>query len=225
MGITGQSLILWYDSPMKKFICFDFDGTLTDSSSWLLFNTHFGMTAEEDHSLFQQYLENGFDYKNWISQITAILKERNLLTRDSLQGFLQTVVLRDDVLDLINTCKELGYTTVIISGGLKQIVEHAVGGLGIDRIITTSELVFNEDGSFESIVDQGDEMHAKVKAFEAICEEYGVLPEDAIAVGDGGNDLEIFKKTKKGILVGNYEKLKPFAWKQVQSLSEVKELL
>lgn len=210
---------------MNKLICFDFDGTLTDSSSWYLFNTHFGMTAEEDHSLFQQYLENGFDYKNWISQITAILKERNLLNKASLLDFVNTVALRDEASELINTCKELGYKTIIISGGLKQIVEHVTGNLGVDHVVSTSELVFNEDGSFKTIIDQGDEMYAKVKAFEAICAQYVVSLEEALAVGDGGNDLEIFKKTKKGILLGNYEPLKEFAWKQVQSLSEIKELL
>lgn len=210
---------------MDKLICFDFDGTLTESSSWYLFNTHFGMTAEEDHSLFQQYLENGFDYKNWIAQIITILKERSLLNRDSLELFLSTIPLRDGAKELLNSCKESGYTTAIISGGLKQVVEYVSCALGVDHVITTSELVFNEDGSFETIVDQGDEMYAKVKAFETICKEYGVSSEDAIAVGDGGNDLEIFKKTKKGIILGNYEPLKEFAWKQVQSLSEIKELI
>jgi hydroxymethylpyrimidine pyrophosphatase-like HAD family hydrolase len=68
-------------------------------------------------------------------------------------------------------------------------------------------------------------MYAKLNSFESICSKYEVSPSETIAVGDGGNDLEIFKKTKKGILVGNYEKLKPFAWKQVQSLSEIKELI
>lgn len=210
---------------MTKLICFDFDGTLTDSSSWYLFNTHFGMTAEEDHALFQQYLENGFDYKTWTREIVKILKERNKLNKDSLLEFVQTISLREDAAGLMNACKNDGYTTVVISGGLKQVVEHVASALGVDQILTTAELIFGEDGKFKDIVDSGDEMHAKVKAFEDICEEYGVSPEDAIAVGDGGNDIEIFKKTNKGILVGNYEKLKPFAWKQVQSLSEIKEFI
>jgi hydroxymethylpyrimidine pyrophosphatase-like HAD family hydrolase len=44
-------------------------------------------------------------------------------------------------------------------------------------------------------------------------------------VGDGGNDLEIFKRTKKAIQIGNYEPLKEFAWKRVENLSEIKELI
>jgi phosphoserine phosphatase len=210
---------------MNKLICFDFDGTLTEQSSWYLFNTNFGMTPEEDHSLFQQYLENGFDYKTWTRQIVAILKERNLLNKESLEEFVKTIKLREDANKLISACKEADYKTVIISGGLKQVVEHVADTLGVDRILTTAELIFNANGSFEDIVDTGDEMYAKVKAFETICAEYSVNSEDAIAVGDGGNDLEIFKKTKKGILLGSYEKLKPFSWKQVQSLSEIKELI
>ncbi len=210
---------------MKKLICFDFDGTLTEQSSWYLFNTHFGMTPEEDASLFEQYVNNGFDYKTWTRQIVAILKERNILNTDSLEEFVKTIKLREDASELINACKEADYKVVIISGGLKQVVEYVIGAPGVDHIITTAELIFSADGSFEDIVDNGDEMYAKVKAFENICAEHGVNPEDAIAVGDGGNDVEIFKKTKKGILLGSYEKLKPLAWKQVQSLREIKELL
>lgn len=210
---------------MKKLICFDFDGTLTEQSSWYLFNTHFGMTAEEDASLFDQYVHNGFDYKAWTAEIIRILKERGLLTKDSLLEFVKTIALREDAAYLVAACKEAGYTTVIISGGLKQVVEHVADTLGVDQILTTAELVFNDDGSFETIVDSGDEMYAKVALFESVCAQYEVAPEDIVAVGDGGNDLEIFKKTKKAILLGNYEKLKEFAWKQVQSLSEIKELL
>lgn len=210
---------------MNKLICFDFDGTLTNQSSWYLFNTHFGMTAEEDASLFDQYIHNGFDYKNWTAQITNILKERQLLNKDSLESFISSISLREEAFELLKSCKDAGYKTVIISGGLKQVVEHAAQSLDVDHIFTTSELVFNEDGGFENIIDSGDEMYAKVQLFEKVCEEYKVNPEEVIAVGDGGNDLEIFKRTKKGILLGDYEKLKPLAWKRIENLSEIKELL
>lgn len=210
---------------MKKLICFDFDGTLTDSTSWYLFNTHFGMTVEEDTSLFKSYINNSIDYKTWIVEIVKILKDRNLCDKESVESFAQTITAREEASEVIKACKDAGYITVVISGGLKQIVEPITKNLGIDHVVAISELVFNEDGKLETIIDNGDEMHAKVKVFETICAQYEVKPEETIVVGDGGNDLEIFKKTQKGIQIGNYEPLKPFAWKNIENLKEIIDLI
>ncbi len=210
---------------MKKLIFFDFDGTLTEQSSWYLFNTHFGMTPEEDASLFEQYLQVSIDYKGWMDEITKILKERGLCTKESVEKFAQTITLRPEAFEAIKMCKNSGYVISILSGGIKQVILPVVAELGVDHVFTAVELVFDGEGKIESMIDHSDERHAKLVAFENVCAEHGVNPEDAIAVGDGGNDVEIFKKTKKGILLGSYEKLKPLAWKQVQSLSEIKELL
>lgn len=210
---------------MKKLIFFDFDGTLTESSSWYLFNTYFGMTKEEDSSLFERYLKNGFNYREWMEQIIHILKDRGLCTEEKVREFSETIQTREGARDLIQACKDAGYMTVVISGGIKQVVEPITQNLGADKTYTTAEIIFNQTGLLENIIDQSDERHAKLKAFEEICLEFGVDPEDTLAVGDGGNDLEIFKRTKKGIQIGDYEPLKEFAWKRVENLSEIKELL
>ena len=210
---------------MNKLICFDFDGTLTEKSSWYLFNTHFGMTPEEDHSLFHQYLENGFDYKNWMLEIVRILKERGRCTKDAVAEFAQTISVREDAQSTITALKEKGYKVIVYSGGLKQVIEPVALMIGADEVYTTAELVFDENGVFHSIIDQSDEMHAKVKAFIALCVRYGIDESEAVVVGDGGNDLEIFRRSKKAIQIGNYEPLKEYAWKQIQSLSEIKELI
>lgn len=225
MGITRYVLISWYYYHMKKIIFFDFDGTLTDSNSWYAFNTHFGMTPQEDHSLFENYLKNSFDYKTWTTEIVRILKERNLCTKNAVHAFAETIKPRSDAKEVIQACKDADYITVVISGGIKQVVEPIAKHLGVEYVFTTSDLLFDEHGMLDSIIDNGDEMHAKVRGFEEVCIERGIPEDQAYAVGDGGNDIEIFKRTKKGILIGNYAPLKEFAWKQVQSLSEIKELL
>lgn len=210
---------------MKKLIFFDFDGTLTDSSSWYLFNAYFGITAQEDDSLFKQYLQGSINYKGWMDEITKILKERGLCTKESVEKFAQTITLREEVFEVIKMCKNAGYVVSILSGGIKQAILPVVAGLGVDHVFTAVELVFDSEGKIESMIDHSDERHAKLVAFENVCTQYEVNPEEVIAVGDGGNDLDIFKKTKKGILLGSYEPLKEFAWKHIENLSEIKELI
>ncbi len=210
---------------MKKLIFFDFDGTLTASNSWYLFNTHFGMTPEEDASLFEKYLKNTLNYEDWLKALIAILKDRNLCTKEAVEQFSEGISPRDNATELVQACKDAGYRIVVLSGGLKQVVEPFARKLGIDEVYPTNELVFDDEGKFSSIIDQSDEMHAKVRAFIKICADYDVPEEDAFVVGDGGNDLEIFKRSKKAIQIGNYEPLKEFAWKHVENLEEIKELI
>ncbi len=210
---------------MKKVIFFDLDGTLTPMKTWYVFNKRFGLTDEEDEGLFQKYLANQIDYSTWTHEITSLLKERGLCTKEAVESFAGSIEIRDGAQELINLCKQQGYTTILLSGAIQQIATNFAARLGIDESFGGAEVSFNEDGSLSGLVKGKDEAMSKLTTFEKICAEHGVDPVDTIMVGDGGNDLDIFKKTKKGILLGNYEPLKEYAWKQVQSLSEIEELL
>lgn len=210
---------------MKKLIFFDLDGTLLSDSTWHLFNPHFGMTEQEDFVLFDWYKRGLLTYSEWDDMIVKILREKNLCTKDKVEEFAKTILPRPEAQDLINTCKESGYTTIIVSGTMKQLAESFRARLGIDLSYTCSEIVFRDDGTFEDIANDKDEAPAKLRIFERVCAEHGVDPSETIMVGDGGNDLEIFKRTKKAIQIGDYEKLKEYAWKHIENLSEIKELL
>jgi len=210
---------------MKKLIFFDLDGTLIKESSWHLFNPYFGMTEVEDQVMFDWYKRGLITYSQWDEMIVKILRDKNLCTKDKVAEFVETILPRPETQDLINACKEAGYTTIIVSGTMKQIAESFRARLGIDLSYTCSEIVFRDDGTFEDIANDKDEAPAKLRIFERVCAEHGVDPNETIMVGDGGNDLEIFKRTKKAIQIGNYEPLKEFAWKHVENLSEIKQLL
>ncbi len=210
---------------MKKLIFFDLDGTLSPTNSWYLFNLAFGMSETEDQVMFDWYKRGLLSYAEWDEMIVKILREKNLCTKEKVETFAGTILPRPETQDLINACKEAGYTTIIVSGTMKQIAESFRARLGIDLSYTCSEIVFRDDESFEDIANDKDEAPAKLSIFERVCAEHGVDPTETIMVGDGGNDLEIFKRTKKAIQIGNYEPLKEFAWKHVESLSEIKEFI
>lgn len=210
---------------MKKLIFFDLDGTLSPTNSWYLFNLAFGMSETEDTVMFDWYKRGLLSYAEWDEMIVKILREKNMCTREKVEAFVGTILPRPEAQDLIHTCKEAGYTTIILSGTMKQIAESFRARLGIDLSYTCSEIVFRDDGTFEDIANDKDEAPAKLRIFERVCAEYGVDPADTIMVGDGGNDLEIFKRTKKAIQIGDHELLKEFAWKHIQNLREIKDLL
>lgn len=210
---------------MKKLIFFDLDGTLSPVKSWLVFNTHFGMTPEEDQVLYLKYIHSEHDYNTWIETLTKLLRQRDLCNTETFAAFVDSLELRPGAKELIAACKEKGYTTILLSGAIRQIAEHAAARLGIDQTFSGAEIIWNDAGKIEKIINIGDEAIAKLRIFKQVCAEHGADSKETIMVGDGGNDLDVFKETKKAIQLGEYEPLKPYAWKHVTSLQEVAALL
>lgn len=212
-------------NDMKKLIFFDLDGTLVPINTWHLFNIYFGMSEAEDAIMFDWYKRGLLSYCDWYAMISKIIKEKGQCTKDKVVEFVKTIVPCPDAESLIGACKEAGYTSVILSGTMKQIAEDFGHRLGIAISHTSSQIVFAEDGSFEDIITQSDQALNKLQMFEQICAEYNVDPAETIMVGDGNNDIEVFKRTKKAIQIDNNEQLKSYAWKHVENLSEIKTLI
>lgn len=210
---------------MQKLIFFDLDGTLLPGNSWADFNHYFGMSPIEDGVLLDWYGRGIITYEEWDSLIVRILKEQNRCTEKGLPVFLETLSPREEAQQVIQACKERGYTTIILSGTMKQIAEHMGAKLGVDLVRTTAEIIYDKEGNLDTVKNDSDEGPAKLRIFESVCAEYGVDSKEVIHVGDSRNDLEIFSHTKCGVLLGDHATLKPVAWKQIQKLDEVLELL
>ena len=210
---------------MQKVIFFDLDGTLTPDSTWFFLNQRLGITAEEDHALFQDYLENKTDYRGWMAALVSMYKSKTLVTKDGLITFAQGIELRPESQSAINDAKSKGYTVAIISGALDIVVSTIAEKLGIDTWFAKTTAVFNESGEFVDMETTTEgERDGKLHLVEAYCVANGIDIKEVICVEDGGNGLELFKHAK-GILLGGNAELKPFAWKQVENLSEIVSII
>lgn len=209
---------------MQKVIFFDLDGTLTPGSTWLLLNQRLGITPEEDKYLFEQYLDQKLEYNNWTKELFRIHQSRGQVTKNELVSFIETIELRPDALSTIQTLQSKGYTVVLVSGSVDLIVEEMAKRLGIVEWLACSQLAFDEKGTLSDIISTGDEADSKLGLVLNYLSHHNLSPADAVAVGDGGNEWELFK-VMKGVLLGANEKLKPLAWKQVENLSEIVTIL
>lgn len=212
---------------MKKLIFFDLDGTLSPTNSWNLFNKEFGLTEAEDNVLYDWHKRNLITFSWWTDIIIKIIRERNLCTKEKVETFVKTIQPRPETVGLIEACKQKGYTLIILSGTMHQIAKDFGSRIGIELVYTCSEIFFDENGAFLDITnaDTEDEALTKLHLFQSVCTEYGVDPKETIMVGDGSNDVEVFKHTNKGIHIGEHRKLREHAWKHVENISEVGELI
>ena len=209
---------------MEKVIFFDLDGTLTPRSTWYDLNLLLGITEEEDKKLFDQYLKDELTYTDWTAELARIAKSRGSVSRDEIVAFAENVELRADAISTITALKEKGYHIVLLSGSVDVVLEALAKKIGITEWLSCSTLEFDEQGKLNNIVSIGDEADAKLALVQKYLENKNISIEDCISIGDGGNEIGLFKKMK-GILLGHNEKLAPLAWKQVETLSEIKNLL
>ncbi len=120
------------------------------------------------------------------------------MSRSTLDEVADNVVLTEGAETLINALKHFGYTIALLSGGFQFVGDRLKDRLGIDHVHANT-LVF-ADGVATGEV-QGDIVDAAAKAriLTALCEAEGISPEQAIAVGDGANDLPMLAAAGLGI--------------------------
>jgi phosphoserine phosphatase len=208
----------------EKLIFIDLDGTLTPQSTWYELNMMLGITPEEDKALFERYLKDEISYTEWNKELVSIYRSRRSVSRADIMQFVETIVLRPEAATMVQALKEKGYWIVLWSGSVDVVVGAIARKVGANDWLSTARLVFDDAGLLVDIIDLGNEAPAK----EKIAEEYAIKHKcdlsKAYAIDDGGNGVELFQRVK-GIVLGDNEKLKPLAWKQVQSLSEIPALL
>lgn len=212
------------DTQKQKTIFFDLDGTLTTHSTWYALNMRLGITPEEDKDLFDRYLREALSYDLWIAALVDLYRSRAVVTRSDIVALAQSVELRSDAQEVVNALKQKGHHIILLSGSVDTIVETVAARLGISEWRSTSRLVFNEADQLVDIIASGDEAPAKEKLAEEYCKNHDLTLSQAYTIDDGGNGLELFKRTN-GILLGENEILKSFAKHVVASLSEIPALM
>ena len=100
--------------------------------------------------------------------------------------------------ELIATMKAKGYYTALVSGGFTVFTSRIAATLGFDE--NRANILLDADGKLTGEVAEpilGKQ--AKVDALVEISERLGISPEEAMAVGDGANDLGMLHLSGAGV--------------------------
>ena len=202
------------------------DDTLINHNSWYQLNIALGITPEEDKEMYDAYGKGEITYNEWTTKLNSLYQERGLATRENIEQMLEKITFKEGAEELVAYLRNRGYQLAIISGSFDATVKRAAESLNIPNYQANTKLVFNEDDYLKNIVSDGEEVYAKLKHLEEMCEKLGVEIEECACIGDGANDIEMFKKTNKGITFNTApENLKKVSWRTVNNLSEIKNLL
>jgi phosphoserine phosphatase len=100
--------------------------------------------------------------------------------------------------ELIATMKSKGHYTALVSGGFTVFTSRIAATLGFDE--NRANILLEENGVLTGYVAEpilGKQ--AKVDALNDISATLGISPEEAIAVGDGANDLGMLHIAGSGV--------------------------
>ena len=173
-----------------KLIAFDMDSTLINIECVDEIADAVGRKAEVAAITEAAMRGEIADYKDSLRQRVALLKGVSL---DSMaQVYTERLRLNPGAAELVTACKQAGLKVLLVSGGFTYFTDRVRDLLGIDY--TRSNVLELADGRLTGhMVDQpwGDicDGEEKRRMLLQTCAALGCAAGQAIAVGDGANDL------------------------------------
>ena len=173
-----------------KLIAFDMDSTLINIECVDEIADAVGKKAEVAAITEAAMRGEIADYKESLRRRVALLK--GVSVADMQRVYDERLRLNPGAAELVQACKAVGMRVLLVSGGFTFFTDRIRDRLGIDH--TRSNVLELEGGALTGrMVDQpwgdscdGDE---KKRMLLQTCSQLNILPAQAIAMGDGANDL------------------------------------
>lgn len=173
-----------------KLIAFDMDSTLINIECVDEIADAAGRKAEVAAITEAAMRGEISDYKDSLRRRVALLRGVSVAHLNEVRD--RRLALNPGARELVAACKAAGLKVLLVSGGFTWFTDHVQSLLGIDW--TRSNVLEMEGGLLTGrMVDQswGDicDGQEKRKMLLHTCAALGIGPEQAIAMGDGANDL------------------------------------
>ena len=189
-GLTVRGLSLPLRLRDFGLIAFDMDSTLINIECVDEIADAAGRKAEVAAITEAAMRGEISDYKESLRQRVALLKG---VPVSALQEVLeQRLQFNPGAQQLVSSCQQAGLRTLLVSGGFTYFTDAVCARLGIEA--SRSNVLEVADGRLTGrLVDQpwGDicDGQEKRRMLLQTCERLGLSAQQAIAVGDGANDL------------------------------------
>jgi phosphoserine phosphatase len=196
--ISGRPIDIAVQSPdgrRKKLLIADMDSTMIEQEC---IDELADMAGVKDHvsAITRRAMNGEIAFEPALRERVALLKG---LPANIVQKVIETrITLMPGGKTLIKTMRANGAFCALVSGGFTSFTGPIAAMLGFD---TNRANTLNEQNGLltGTVAEPILGMQAKVEALEQFCNQLGITPNDAIAVGDGANDLGMIKRAGTGI--------------------------
>jgi phosphoserine phosphatase len=177
------------NSPFKLVI-FDLDGTLTQERSvWEYIHKRLGKWYGFAEEYQKQFLAWKISYEEFCERDARVWK--GMRVRE-LEEIVRTVPFHAGADELIPYLKKKDLKLAMISSGLSLLSDWVHQKYGFDYSVSNDLL--HENGVLTGKVKIQVYYDQKAEWVKRILKQFGIKPEEAIAVGDSKGDIDMFQK-------------------------------
>ena len=176
----------------NKLAVFDFDSTLMDGETLEFFAREVGI-QDKVKSITDKAMRGDLDFFESLTERVSFLKG---LPVSKIDEICKSLPLMNGAKEVVRGLKEKGYKVVCFSGGFRNATRLFAEELGLDGEF--SNILHSKDGILTGQV--GGEMmfnDSKGQMLSRLQKLLDVSEENTLAVGDGANDLSMFKFASK----------------------------
>jgi len=189
-GLVIQGFVPPLKLSSFKLIAFDMDSTLINIECIDEIADAAGRKAEVAAITEATMRGEITNFKDSLRRRVAQLK--GVTVDDMARVYAERLQLNPGAAELVAACKQAGLKVLLVSGGFTYFAEKVQARLNIDYM--RANVLAELDGVLlGDVVEQpwGDICDGEQKRLTVleVCAELGVPPSQAIAVGDGANDL------------------------------------
>lgn len=177
-----------------KLAVFDFDSTLMDGETLEFLAKEIGIESQVKE-ITDKAMRGELDFFESLQERVSLLKG---LKVETVNEICKNLPIMNGAKETIQGLKERGYKVVCFSGGFKNATIPFAEKLGLDSEF--SNILHAKDGLLTGLV--GGEMmfnDSKGQILKRLQKLLGILQENTIVVGDGANDLSMFKYAGKRV--------------------------
>ncbi|GGD62759.1 MULTISPECIES: phosphoserine phosphatase SerB [Rhizobium] len=194
-GAPIDLVIQEQETRRKKLLIADMDSTMIGQECIDELAAEVGL-KEKVATITARAMNGEIAFEPALRERVALLKGLPLSVVDEV--IAKRITLTPGGPELIATMKSKGHYTALVSGGFTVFTSRIAATLGFDENRANTLL---EDGGILSgfVAEPILGKQAKVDALNEISARLGISPEEAIAVGDGANDLGMLHLAGAGV--------------------------
>ncbi|GAC1040694.1 phosphoserine phosphatase SerB [Rhizobium sp. No.120] len=183
------------ETRRKKLLIADMDSTMIGQECIDELAAEVGL-KEKVADITARAMNGEIAFEPALRERVALLKGLPLSVVDGVVA--KRITLTPGGPELIATMKTKGYYTALVSGGFTVFTSRVGATLGFDE--NRANVLLEENGILTGLVEEpilGKQ--AKVDALNEIAERLGISTDEALAVGDGANDLGMLQLAGSGV--------------------------